>query len=152
MKGHNEYVDAENRQQVDLIAEQEYKARDCYALNERAARCEDQPFDRVGACHGEWRQCLGAMMEFVEIPQGGNPVQCEMHHKTREIIKEKEDQREAESGRPVAGTFKQPEWDHGLLVQQFKDQRGDGELCQQYRAQPEKDHAVDQKRGQVMAA
>ena len=47
-------------------------------------------------------------MELVEVPQGRNPVQCKMHHETREIVKEKEDQRKAESGRPVAGTFKQP--------------------------------------------
>ena len=75
-----------------------------------------------------------------------------MHRKTREIVKKKEDQRKAESGRPVAGTFKQPERDHGLLMQQFKDQRGNGKLCHKYWAQPEKNHSIDQKRCKVVSA
>ena len=91
VKGHNEYVDAENRQQIDLIAEQEHKAGDRDALNKRTSRREDQPFDGVGACHGQRGQCFGTVMELVEVPQGRNPVQCVMHHKTCEIIKEKKD-------------------------------------------------------------
>ena len=55
-------------------------------------------------------------------------MQCEMHHETREIVKDKEKQSEAERCRPVAGAFEQPERDHGLLVQQFEDQRGNGKL------------------------
>ena len=152
VKGHNEYVDAEDCQQVDLVAEQEHKASDRDALNKRTSRCEDQPFDGVGACHGQWGLCFGAVMELVEVPQGRNPVQCEMHHETREIVKEKEKQSEAERCRPVAGTFEQPERDHCLPVQQFKDQRCNGKLCHQYGAQPEKNHAINLKRGKVLAA
>ena len=152
VKGHNEYVDAEDCQQVDLVAEQEHKAGDRDALNKRTSRCEDQPFDGVGACDGQRGQCFGTVMELVEVPQGRNPVQCEMHHETREIVKEKKEQSEAERCSPVAGAFEQPEGDDGLLVQQFEDQRGDGKLRQQYGAQPEKNHAIDQKRGKVMAA
>ena len=53
VKGHNKYVYAEDCQQVHLVAEQEHKACDRDALNKRTSRCEDQPFDRVGACHGQ---------------------------------------------------------------------------------------------------
>ena len=152
MEADDEDIDPEDRQQIDLVAEQEHEHGNADSLNKGASGGEDQPLDGVRSHHRQRGQRLGAVVEFVKRPQRRHPVKGVMHGEAGEIVEQEEEQGEADRRRPVAGAVEQTDRQHRLIVQELEDQGGDGKLRHENRTKPAEQHPVDDETDEVLAA
>ena len=152
VKDDHKDVHAKYRQKIDLIAEQKDESRNRNTLNNRASCCEEQSFDRVCACHRKRGQRLGAVMEFMKGPQHRNTMKRKVHGKAGEIVKQEEEQGEADRRDQIPGILEQADRDQRLVMQQLVKQGRDSKLCHKNRSKPGEQHSVDHEADDIMTA